>query len=95
MKTTLIPLFIFLSGFISIHAQEETPEKKAFNVLSIPNGAYVLKAPPTFNTETQSANKISKWSKEAIIDGSNEKGWGSAEESSFPFEFIFELSEEC
>lgn len=95
MRTTLITLFIFLSCFISAHGQEETPEKKAFNVLSIPNGAYVLKAPPTFNTETLSANKISKWSKEAIIDGSNEKGWGSAEESSFPFEFIFELSEEC
>lgn len=95
MRTRLNAFFIAISLVVCTTAQEGTPEKKSFNVLSIPNGAYILAAPPTFNTETQSANKISLWSREAIIDGSNEKGWGSAEESVFPYEFIFELSEEC
>lgn len=95
MKIKLFSLFLSLTIGIVAFAQEETPEQNAFNVLSIPNGAYVLKAPPTYNSSAQSANKISKWSKEAIIDGSNLKGWSSTEGYDEPMEFVFELSEEC
>ena len=96
MKTKLTTLFLSLMLIsFGVFAQEETLEQKSFNVLSIPNGAYILKGPATFNASAQSANKISTWSNEAIIDGSNQKGWSSAEDSEFPYEFVFELSEEC
>ncbi len=95
MKTKLWLLTAFSFLVVFSNAQEQSSESELFNVLSIPNGAYILKAPPTFNGGAQSANKISPWSKEAIIDGSTQKGWSSSEESDFPYEFIFELSEEC
>jgi len=93
MKTKLNTLLIFLSlSCLLVNAQEE---KQSFNVLSIPNGAYVLRAPESSNEEAQSSNEIAKWTKEAIIDGSTDKGWSSSEGSVFPMEFVFELSEEC
>lgn len=70
-------------------------ENESFNVLSIPNGAFIIKAPPTFKKVPETSNKIVGWTKEALIDGTNTLGWSSAKGSLFPMEFVFELSEEC
>ena len=70
-------------------------DQEAFNVLSIPNGAYIYSAPPTYAKVPETANKIMPWTKEAIIDGSSKVGWSSSKNAGFPLEFVFELSEEC
>lgn len=92
MKKTLYSLFsILLLASTNLNAEESN----LFNVLSIPNGAYIVKAPTSFTKASETSNKIKNWTKEGIIDGTTYKGWNSYEEEALPMEFIFELSEEC
>lgn len=92
MKTQLTFLLSFLLlPFVSSSAQE----KQLFNVLSLPNGAYIVKAPVSFTQVSETSKSIVNWTQEAIIDGTSYKGWNSRAEEKFPLEFVFELSEEC
>ncbi|MDR3706533.1 MAG: OmpA family protein [Paludibacteraceae bacterium] len=86
-------IFLTLSGMLT--KAEEKQEKQLFNVLSLPNGAYIVKAPNSYTTVSETSNRIVEWTKEAIIDGTTYKGWNSREDEKFPLEFVFELSEEC
>ncbi|MDR1678614.1 MAG: OmpA family protein [Prevotellaceae bacterium] len=93
MKTRLSTLLsgIFFFSTVAVNAQE----KQLFNVLSIPNGAYIVSAPESQFSVEETSNQIGNWTKEAIIDGTSYKGWNSSEEAKFPLVFVFELSEEC
>lgn len=93
-----LPNFLIISALaffvlrpLSVWCQEQN----SFNVLALPNGAYVYKAPYTYQKVPETANRIVAWTKEAIIDGTSTLGWSSAKGTRFPMEFIFELSEEC
>lgn len=88
-----LTLFLLFALFCVINCKAQNNE--SFNVLSIPNGAYIFKAPPSYKTVSETSNQIVAWTKEALIDGTNSKGWSSAKDMKFPLEFIFELSEEC
>jgi len=57
----------------------------------IPNGGYIIKAPISYQIAAPTSNNIVDWSMEALIDGSNEKGWSIRQGEKFPHEFIFEL----
>lgn len=91
MKKTAILLISSLVSLFNLQAEES----ELFNVLSIPNGAYIVKAPKSLTQASETSNKIKSWTKEAIIDGTTYKGWNSHEDQEIPIEFIFELSEEC
>lgn len=88
-KINLIQLVIaFITAtFNNVYAQNST----LVNVLKIPNGGYIIKAPVSYQKAAPTANNIVDWSKEAIIDGSTEKGWSIRQGENFPHEFIFEI----
>lgn len=87
-----IRLFILFSFITSIALSQENP---SFNVLSIPNGCYIVKAPKSYQSSSETAKNISAWTKEALIDENATKGWSTAKGQGLPLEFIFELPEEC
>lgn len=93
--SSFLLIFFTLQG-IFVHAEEKQDEtQQPFNVLSLPNGAYIVKAPNSYTTVSETSNRIVEWTKEAVIDGTTYKGWNSREDEKFPLEFVFELSEEC
>lgn len=92
MKTLFYSFIgLMLAACLSLSAQE----KQTFNVLSLPNGAYIVKSPNSITQASETSNSIINWTKEAIIDGTTFKGWNSQEGEKFPLVFVFELSETC
>jgi hypothetical protein len=87
--------YIAILLLLSIVLSNITKTQTTFNVLSLGNGAYIVQSPKSHATVPETSNDIVKWTKEAMIDGTTEKGWSTAENIAFPLEFIFELSEEC
>lgn len=87
--------FSFLSTLFFSAAALFAQEKQTFNVLSLPNGAYIVQAPNSITQVSETSPRIVEWTKESIIDGTTFKGWNSQEGEKFPLVFVFELSEEC
>jgi outer membrane protein OmpA-like peptidoglycan-associated protein len=87
----LLPIFrvIFVINIFSYNTYSQS--KEYINVLEIPNGGFILKAPISYQKAAPTSNFIVDWSKEALIDGTGEKGWSIRQGEKFPYEFIFEL----
>jgi outer membrane protein OmpA-like peptidoglycan-associated protein len=63
------------------------------NALSIHNGACIKTKIPSFTNSPSTASELVKWSQEALIDDNFSKGWCSQESTTFPIQFVVELSE--
>lgn len=85
--------FNLLCGLLIWNVAVAQPDTPLINALALPNGAYIISAPPSFALSNSTGEDVSPWSAEALIDGTTSQGWCSAGDTPLPMEFIIELSE--
>jgi outer membrane protein OmpA-like peptidoglycan-associated protein len=68
--------------------------QNTINCTALKNGCRILESPPSFFTSDEHTTKIDPWTIRALIDENGANGWCSAEKTSFPVSFVFELSED-
>lgn len=89
-----LALLAFSTAIAQPDALPDTPpDARLINALALPNGAYIISAPPSYSTSSSTGEDVVAWSPEALLDGTTTRGWCSASDAPFPLEFVVELSE--